>query len=137
MSNRRRNIFILAFVALLIVGSGLVIATKKTTLGLDLKGGTELIFQAKPTPQNPTIDSADMERAIEIILVGIQISCAQQQRTLAHRILRQPPAQEIAKQTVVCERAALVRDKQPAPGDLGQKRRRIAGLTERVAALRR
>ncbi len=67
MSNRRRNIFILAFVALLIVGSGLVIATKKTTLGLDLKGGTELIFQAKPTPQNPTIDSADMDRAIEII----------------------------------------------------------------------
>jgi SecD/SecF fusion protein len=67
VSNRRRNIFVLAFVALLILGSGIVIATKKTTLGLDLKGGTELIFQARPTPQNPTIDSADMERAIEII----------------------------------------------------------------------
>ncbi len=67
MSNRRRNIFILAFVALLILGSGIVIATKKTTLGLDLKGGTELIFQARPTPQNPSIDSADMDRAIEII----------------------------------------------------------------------
>ena len=67
MSNRRRNIFILAFVALLVIGSGIVIATKKTTLGLDLKGGTELIFQGRPTPQNPTISSADMERAIEII----------------------------------------------------------------------
>ncbi|HEX5820832.1 MAG TPA: protein translocase subunit SecD [Solirubrobacterales bacterium] len=67
MSNRRRNLFVLAFVALLILGSGIVIATKKTTLGLDLKGGTELIFQARPTPQNPTIDSADMDRAIEII----------------------------------------------------------------------
>ena len=67
MSNRRRNIFILAFVALLIVASGIVVATKKTTLGLDLKGGTELIFQARPTPQNPTIDGADMDRAIEII----------------------------------------------------------------------
>ena len=33
-----------------------MVATKKTTLGLDLKGGTELIFQARPTPQNPTID---------------------------------------------------------------------------------
>ncbi|MDX6606545.1 MAG: SecD/SecF fusion protein [Solirubrobacterales bacterium] len=67
MSNRRRNIFILAFVALLIVGSGLVIATKKTTLGLDLKGGTELIFQGRPTPQNPTISGDDINRAIEII----------------------------------------------------------------------
>jgi SecD/SecF fusion protein len=67
VSNRRRNLFILAFVALLIVGSAIVVATKKTTLGLDLKGGTELIFQARPTPQNPNIDSADMDRAIEII----------------------------------------------------------------------
>jgi SecD/SecF fusion protein len=67
VSNRRRNIFILAFVALLLIGSGIVIATKKTTLGLDLKGGTELIFQARPTPQNPTIDGSDMDRAIEII----------------------------------------------------------------------
>src|SRR5215216_4708423 len=49
------------------VGSGIVIATKKTTLGLDLKGGTELIFQARPTPQNPTIDGSDINRAIEII----------------------------------------------------------------------
>ena len=67
MSNRRRNLFILAFVALLIVGSGIVIATKKTTLGLDLKGGTELIFQGRPTPQNPTISADDINRAIEII----------------------------------------------------------------------
>ncbi len=67
MSNRRRNLFVLAFVALLIVGSGIVIATKKTTLGLDLKGGTELIFQGRPTPQNPTISADDMNRAIEII----------------------------------------------------------------------
>jgi SecD/SecF fusion protein len=67
VSNRRRNIFILAFVALLVIGSGLVIATKKTTLGLDLKGGTELIFQGRPTPQNPTISGDDINRAIEII----------------------------------------------------------------------
>jgi SecD/SecF fusion protein len=67
VSNRRRNIFVLVFVALLIVGSAAVVATKKTTLGLDLKGGTELIFQARPTPQNPTIDGSDIDRAIEII----------------------------------------------------------------------
>ncbi len=67
MSNRSRNLFILAFVGLLILGSGIAIATKKTTLGLDLKGGTELIFQARPTPQNQTIDGSDIDRAIEII----------------------------------------------------------------------
>jgi SecD/SecF fusion protein len=67
VSNRRRNLFILAFVALLMIGSGIVVATKKTTLGLDLQGGTELIFQARPTPQNPTIDGSDIDRAIEII----------------------------------------------------------------------
>jgi SecD/SecF fusion protein len=67
VSNRRRNIFILAFVALLLIASGIVIATKKTTLGLDLHGGTRLVFQARPTPQNPSIDGSDMDRAIEII----------------------------------------------------------------------
>jgi SecD/SecF fusion protein len=67
VSNRRRNLFILAFVALLIVASGIVVATKKTTLGLDLNGGTRLIFQARPTPQNPSIDGSDIDRAIEII----------------------------------------------------------------------
>jgi len=67
VSNRRRNLFILAFVALLIVGSAIVVATKKTTLGLDLNGGTRLIFQARPTPQNPTIDGSDIDRSIEII----------------------------------------------------------------------
>jgi SecD/SecF fusion protein len=67
VSNRRRNIFILAFVGLLILGSAIVVATKKTTLGLDLNGGTRLIFQARPTPQNPSIDGSDIDRAIEII----------------------------------------------------------------------
>jgi SecD/SecF fusion protein len=67
VSNRRRNLFILAFVALLIVGSAIVVATKKTTLGLDLNGGTRLVFQARPTPQNPKIDGSDIDRAIEII----------------------------------------------------------------------
>ena len=49
------------------MASGIVVATKKTTLGLDLKGGTELIFQARPTPQNPSINGSDIDRSIEII----------------------------------------------------------------------
>ncbi len=67
MANRRRNLFILLFVAGLVAGSLVVILTMQTRLGLDLEGGTELIYQGRPTPQNPTIDGADMDRSIEII----------------------------------------------------------------------
>jgi SecD/SecF fusion protein len=67
VGTRRRNLLILALVAGLLLVSGLVIATKPTVLGLDLQGGTELIYQGRPTPQNPTIDGSDIDRAIEII----------------------------------------------------------------------
>jgi SecD/SecF fusion protein len=67
---RRRNVFILLFVVALIAVSGLVIASKETRLGLDLKGGVQLVLQGRPTPQQPTIDSASMERAVDIIRSG-------------------------------------------------------------------
>ncbi|MSO41174.1 MAG: protein translocase subunit SecD [Solirubrobacterales bacterium] len=67
MTNRRRNLFILLFVIGLVLVSIVVIASKPTRLGLDLRGGTELVYQARPTPQNPTIDAADLDRSIEII----------------------------------------------------------------------
>jgi SecD/SecF fusion protein len=67
LGNRRRNLFILLFVVGLVLGSLLVILSQTTRLGLDLEGGTELIYQGRPTPQNPTIDGADMDRSIEII----------------------------------------------------------------------
>jgi SecD/SecF fusion protein len=67
MTDRRRNGLILGLVFLLMAGSAVVIAVKKTRLGLDLKGGTELVYQAKPTPQQPKVTQAAMDRAIEII----------------------------------------------------------------------
>jgi SecD/SecF fusion protein len=67
---RRRNIFVLLFVLALIAVSGLVIASKPTRLGLDLKGGVQLVLQGRPTPQQPTIDNSSMERAIDIIRSG-------------------------------------------------------------------
>jgi len=70
MGKRRRNFFILLFVLGLIVISGLVIANKPTRLGLDLKGGVQLVLQGRPTPQQPTIDNASMDRAIDIIRSG-------------------------------------------------------------------
>ncbi|HET8975092.1 MAG TPA: hypothetical protein VFN15_00575, partial [Solirubrobacterales bacterium] len=67
MANRRRNLFVLLFVAGLVLASLWVISTKDTKLGLDLSGGTELIYQGRPTPQNPEIESDDIDRSIEII----------------------------------------------------------------------
>ncbi len=64
---RRRNVFILLFVLALIVISALVIASKPTKLGLDLKGGLELVYQGTPTGQVKEVSGADIERSIEII----------------------------------------------------------------------
>jgi SecD/SecF fusion protein len=66
MTDRRRNTLILLIVAGLIAASLAAIATKKTRLGLDLKGGVELIYQAKPTAQSK-VDAESLNRAIDIM----------------------------------------------------------------------
>jgi SecD/SecF fusion protein len=67
MGSRRRNLLILLVVLGLTAASAIVIASKPTVLGLDLRGGTELVFQATGTAQNPEPGPDDIERAIEII----------------------------------------------------------------------
>jgi len=66
MTDRRRNTLILLLVAGLVAASVAVIAAKKTRLGLDLKGGVELVYQAKPTAQSK-VDSESLNRAIDIM----------------------------------------------------------------------
>jgi len=63
----RWNAFVLLFVAGMIVASLVVINSVSTKLGLDLKGGVELIYQGTPTNQVETVSGADIERSIEII----------------------------------------------------------------------
>jgi SecD/SecF fusion protein len=70
MGKRRNHFFVLLFVLGLIAVSAIVIAKKPTQLGLDLKGGVQLVLQGRPTPQQPTIDNGSMERAIDIIRSG-------------------------------------------------------------------
>jgi SecD/SecF fusion protein len=67
VGRRRRNAFVLLLVVAILAGSALVIATQPTVLGLDLKGGTELVYQARPTPQTPTVTPDAINRAIEVI----------------------------------------------------------------------
>ena len=67
MGGRRRNLVIILLVLGLLAASGIVIATKKPVLGLDLSGGTQLVYQARPTPQTPQVTPDAIDRAIEII----------------------------------------------------------------------
>ena len=66
MTDRRRNTMILLVVVGLLAASLAVIATKPTRLGLDLKGGVELVYQAKATAQSK-VDTESLERAINIM----------------------------------------------------------------------
>src|SRR5262245_66596498 len=66
MMGRRRNLFILLFVVGLTLASLVVIATQPTKLGLDLRGGTSLVYEGEPTPQSQ-VDAESIDRAIEII----------------------------------------------------------------------
>ncbi len=66
MQDRRRNLLILLIVAGLIAGSIALVATKKTRLGLDLKGGVELVYKGRPTAQSK-VDTESLNRAIDIM----------------------------------------------------------------------
>ena len=67
MGSRRRSLIILGLVLVLIALSAWVISDKSTQQGLDLKGGTELVYQARGTPAVPEPGPEDVERAIDIL----------------------------------------------------------------------
>jgi SecD/SecF fusion protein len=72
VSSRTRNLSILGLVGLLLVLAALVELpgtplSKPTKLGLDLKGGTELVYQAQPTPKVPKVTPQAIKDAIETI----------------------------------------------------------------------
>jgi SecD/SecF fusion protein len=74
MADRRRNALILLIVAGLVIASVLfviagipgAVKAKKTRLGLDLKGGVELVYLGKPTAQSK-VDTESLNRAIDIM----------------------------------------------------------------------
>src|SRR5207244_7905318 len=66
MTDRGKNLLILLIVAGLVAASAAVVVTKKTRLGLDLRGGVELVYQGKPTAQSK-VNSESLERAADIM----------------------------------------------------------------------
>jgi SecD/SecF fusion protein len=67
MTSRTRNFTILGLVLVLLAAAAFVIADKSTKLGLDLKGGIELVYQGQPTPQVPTVTPQALDDALETI----------------------------------------------------------------------
>ncbi|MBV9422190.1 MAG: protein translocase subunit SecD [Solirubrobacterales bacterium] len=67
MTDRQRNGFILLLVVGLIAASVVVITQRKTLLGLDLKGGVELVYQGQPTAQTPVVTQDALSRAVDIM----------------------------------------------------------------------
>jgi SecD/SecF fusion protein len=67
MTDRQRHGLILLLVAGLIAASAVIISQFQTRLGLDLKGGVELIYQGEPTPQTPRVTSDALNRAVQIM----------------------------------------------------------------------
>jgi len=67
MGSKRLNLFVILFVLGLMLASVLIITSRDTKLGLDLSGGTQLIYQGQPNAQNPEVDGEDIDRAIEIV----------------------------------------------------------------------
>jgi SecD/SecF fusion protein len=66
MTDRQRHGFVLLLVAGLIAASVFVIASQPTRLGLDLKGGIQLVYEGKPTPQSG-VTQASLSRAVDIM----------------------------------------------------------------------
>jgi len=74
MTDRQRNGFVLLIVVGLLIGSLIVIAgvpgavkSKKTILGLDLKGGVELVYQGLPSAQTRKVTPDALQRAVDIM----------------------------------------------------------------------
>ena len=67
MTSRKRNLSIIALVVALLAAAVTIIVTKPTVLGLDLRGGVELVYEGRPTPQVPEVTPQAIDDAIETI----------------------------------------------------------------------
>jgi SecD/SecF fusion protein len=51
----------------LIAASLVVVNQRDTKLGLDLQGGVQLVYEAEPTAQQPTVTPEALQRALDIM----------------------------------------------------------------------
>ena len=157
MTDRRRNLAVLVLVAALLVAAVVAIATKPTKQGLDLKGGVELVYQAKPTKFS-AVTAESVDRAIDIMrkrVNALGVAESELQRSGPTQIVVSLPAVknsgEAVKQVGTVaqlffydwEKNVLGKDCKPAPTDFsvtgGSSAGTAGGLTlfDAVARARR
>jgi SecD/SecF fusion protein len=66
MSRKKLNLWLLIAVGVLLISAGWAIYSQPTNLGLDLKGGVQLVYEAQPTPQSKVTPDS-INRAIDIM----------------------------------------------------------------------
>ena len=66
MSETRRNLSIMGLVVALTIAAGAAVVVKGFTLGLDLRGGLEVVLKARPT-DNQTITSDTLTQAADVM----------------------------------------------------------------------
>src|SRR5881398_2639001 len=68
---QRNSLILLVVVGLLVLAALLIVPgsplSKPTRLGLDLKGGIELVYQGRPTPKVPKVTPQAIDDAINTI----------------------------------------------------------------------
>jgi SecD/SecF fusion protein len=67
MGSRRRSYIVLGLVLALIIASVYAVTSKPTRQGIDLAGGTELVYEARETGANTTINVEDVDRSVDLI----------------------------------------------------------------------
>jgi SecD/SecF fusion protein len=66
VSESRRNLSIMGLVVALVIASGAVVAVKGFTLGLDLRGGLEVVLKARPKP-GQSISADTLSQAADVM----------------------------------------------------------------------
>jgi SecD/SecF fusion protein len=66
VSDKRRNLLILGIVAVLLAGSAVLMITRDFRLGLDLRGGIEVVLEARPT-QGEKVTSDLLSQSADIL----------------------------------------------------------------------
>src|SRR3954468_18066829 len=67
MTEHHRSLFVLLLVLGLIAASLAVLNQRDTKLGLDLQGGVQLVYEAEPTAQQPTVTPEALQRALDLM----------------------------------------------------------------------
>ena len=103
MTDRRRNLAILGVVLVLLGAAAAIIATKPTRLGLDLRGGIELVYEGRPTPKVPKVTQQAIDDALNTIRKrtdALGVSEPEIQRAGANQIAIGLPAVKNAQRAV-------------------------------------